>query len=804
MRFKKIISLSLALLTGISVLPVQLFAASSGRDFTTDDSGKPSESTDPWSNSGTSSVISQGDIYYLEKNGSSVYPEKYIFKSDGSDGDGIQTNIKVVQDGKLDTIVPPWEQFYDGLTKKEKEKYILVRDKISITKKDKSGKPLEGIKFQIDKKDVCTTDQDGKCTITFTDNKWGPIDLIEEIPTDKSGKPKYKSKTIKLYRDPGTRFLGEVSGNKLGITYGDLRKYVKDKTGKGEKPSITESESKEIYGQNEKEENVGGMWLKFIDRDQFGKIHVFYVAKKPILKNINWDTIYSAGMVYGWDVIDSHTEKPKKDPEKYTNNGASYKATILEDRGGNNKFIVRLPRGLSNYGDFDTKKHNHQSYNTKDAPYSEWNRTILPLTKQYRIGLYTNNNTCLGPALRDGNDGESYVINDYKIQTARYNWFGDLTLGASNDFIYNSKDIDGVEYQGQWNWAQEHTSGGRSIRGKDGATQGAATSYHGIYNTDGDQFGFRPVLEVAPKEYDGVVFEGEVTGNELGITYNDLRKEAKKKAPDVQIPEVMYSTNAEKIIDQNKYEEVNGGMWLKFTDYKYTRNGRPRVFYVAKKPILKNISWNHIHSAGMVYGWDVINPDTKLPRSNSKKYENNGRPYKAYMKEVNGKKYITRLLQGKTNYGGDVTNQKIYRDNNDNNNSEWNRVILPLVQGYRFGSDTDNSNYSEDLLRQSDGNIDYYLRKYITNTAQYNWFGDLTLGARTKFQYGRQIIDNRGSGTGPNGQNNWTQEYSYLVGSRSRRGKCYGSAGAALSDFGNADYADSTNGFRPVLEPLDN
>ena len=139
MRLKKIISLSLALLTGISVLPMQIFASSSGKWEKTE-----------WNSPETSSVISQGDIYYLEKKGSSVYPEKYKFKADGSDGDGIPTNSqKVMQNGKVGPIVPPWKQFYDGLTEEEKKEYILVRDKITITKKDKSGKPLEGIKFRL-------------------------------------------------------------------------------------------------------------------------------------------------------------------------------------------------------------------------------------------------------------------------------------------------------------------------------------------------------------------------------------------------------------------------------------------------------------------------------------------------------------------------------------------------------------------------------------------------------------------------------------------------------------------------------
>lgn len=803
MRLKKIISLSLALLTGISVLPMQLFAASSGGWEKTEWPGDP----------GTSSVISQGDIYYLEKRGSSVYPEKYKFKADGSDGDGIPTNSQLVmQNGKKGPIVPPWKQFYDGLTDREKKEYILVRDKITITKKDKSGKPLKGIVFQIDKKDVCTTNQDGKCTITFADNKWGPIDLIEIIEKDTNNRPKYKNKTIKLYRDPGTRFLGEVSGNDLGITYKSLR----DKVGKGTIPSIKRSQSEIIYDQNEKEEKVGGIWLKFIDRDQFGKIHVFYVAKRPILKNISWNDIHSAGMVYGWDVISPNTGLPKSNPEKYKNIGQNgtnkdYKATIIQNQKDNNKYIVRLLQGKSNYGD---DVSNLKIYSVGNGNLSsEWDRTILPITKSYRLCRDINKDNYMERVLNE-KDGD-----DYNIQTAQYNWFGDLTLGSYIKFIYHGNTIDnnndGTGQNGQLSWTQEYVSpNNRLSRGRYSTYNGAVYSEGSNPGYRGIGYGFRPVLEVAPKEYDGVVFEGEVTGNELGITYNNLilNKDKTKRFPNAEIPgvSISYKQNADQIINQNLYELANGGIWLKFTDYKYKRKNtetdieEPRTFYVAKKPILKNISWNDIHTAGMVYGWDVIDPHTGSPKLNPKNYTNNDNPYKAHIKKVNGKEYIVRLLQGQTNYGGDVTKNKIYREGNNNNNSEWNRVMLSLVQGYRFGSRTDNRKYAENILRQSDRNSNYFTRKYTNNTAQYNWFGDLTLGAVEKFQYNDKTIDNNNNGTGANGQWNWTQECSYSSSEYSGRGGTIIADSAAWSSSSYADDKLGIRGFRPVLEPLNN
>ena len=816
MGLKKIISLSLALLTGISVIPMQLFAASGGKNFTIDEDGKPIV---PWSNPGTSSVISQGDIYYLEKNGSSVYPEKYTFKADGSDGDGIPTNSQnVMQDGEKKPIVPPWEQFYDGLSEEEKKERILVRDKITLTKKDKNGNPLKDIVFKIDEKEVCKTDEDGKCTIIFTDNKWGPIDLVERPIKYGNDRQKYNDKTIKLYRDPGTRFLGEVTGKKLGIEYGYLREEVINKASKNVKseitnPSIKRSQSELIYDQNKYEEDNGGIWLKFIDRDQFGKIHVFYIAKKPILNHIYWSDIYKAGMVYGWDIIDPHTKKPRANLTQSDVKALKYYTPTIKIINSN-KYIIRLPRGISNYGDSTTKERGY--YYNDNAQNSEWNRTMVAITKQYRGQVNS-----MEQALRDGNSGSEIVVegnsgigwveNDYKNQTARYNWFGDLTLGAERTFIYNNNDVINVMGQGQWSLMQEYTDPGfRYVRGSFTLSGGAAELSARYPYSRYSSFGFRPVLEVVPKEYDGVVFEGEVTGNELGITYQSLRNEIKERTGEIFSMPSIRRTQSQLIYDLNKYEKVNGGIWLKFTDYKYKRKNtetdieEPRTFYVAKKPILKNISWNDIHSAGMVYGWDVINPDTGFPKSDPENYQNNGNSYKACTKKVSGKKYIVRLLQGKTNYGGDVTKNKIYEYENDNNNSEWNRVILPLVQGYRFGSGINNNNYAEDILRKSDGNINYYSRKYTNNTAQYNWFGDLTLGAWDKFQYGGKTIDNSDNGTGSNGQWNWTQEYANSSGFRSIRGHGNSGSGAAYSYWGYVNDSDSSMGFRPVLEPLNN
>lgn len=296
--------------------------------------------------------------------------------------------------------------------------------------------------------------------------------------------------------------------------------------------------------------------------------------------------------------------------------------------------------------------------------------------------------------------------------------------------------------------------------------------------------------------YDGVCFEGEVEGNSL-MTYENLIKELGiTEGEKPSIPRAGY----EEIYDKNAEEMSKGGIWLKFTDSKYTREGEPRTYYVMKKPARRGVSWSELYSVGAVYGWDVIDESTGLPKSNSEKYRYINQDYKAKMLTINGEKYIVRLLQGKTNYGGDVINTKIWSNNSENANSEWNRTMLPITKGYRFGSNTFDNNYAEQALR--DGNTaDYSKRSYKVQSAQYNWFGDLTLGALSDFVYNGKNM----SAIGLNREAfyNWTQEYAYNSSQHSLRGGIYdniGAAGSTAFSSNNDNYAH-LSGARLVLEP---
>lgn len=299
--------------------------------------------------------------------------------------------------------------------------------------------------------------------------------------------------------------------------------------------------------------------------------------------------------------------------------------------------------------------------------------------------------------------------------------------------------------------------------------------------------------------YDGMQFCGEIEGNSL-ISHEDLVSQlnASIDGKKPSLPEPADEVDEyENIRKKNVEEESKGGIWLKFVDYKYTRDGKPRTFYVMKKPIRKDVSWNALFKAGAVYGWDVIKKDGSI--NTDLGVDSN---YKPCIKTINGQQYIVRLLRGVSNYGDSVrykTGNKYYQDT-DAPNSEWNRTILPITQGYRFGSSTFNNNYAEQALRDGD-TVDYSKRNYNVQLANYNWFSDLTLGAEQDWTYNNNSYT--GLDSNYQGQNSWAQEFCYDSSIRSVRGVDDVGYGAAYSDDDYSSKGNSWRGVRLVLEPYD-
>lgn len=331
---------------------------------------------------------------------------------------------------------------------------------------DEDGNAVYDVIYYVDEKFINTKDA------AFYKDAY--INWLSKADDDKTylimGKDGYKVKAIgiKVSCYDGVCFFGEVKGNDL-ITYDSLcdKTNLADKGSKFNLPDASQLSDgqKLIKKQYDNEMRNGGMWLKFIDykyKDKQGKPRTFYVAKKPIKGALSWCDLYDAGVVYD----DSYSE-------------SGYNAKEIDVNG--DRYRVRLLRGESNYGD-------NPMINNKDvhSPY-EWDRVMLPIIDQYR---------------------EKYYDPEYDVTTWHYNWFGDLTLGATYTNVtyqYKNVTVNGWEkYYGQRNWMQESEKNDTTIydmssiiRGGEQVPMKAKFMYRATANVAWmDIIGWRPVLEL--------------------------------------------------------------------------------------------------------------------------------------------------------------------------------------------------------------------------------------------------------------------------------------------------------------------
>ena len=324
-------------------------------------------------------------------------------------------------------------------------------------------------------------------------------------------------------------FEGEVDGDKF-ITYNKLLSEItgiaedviqtkEGKTDDDNRLKYTRKIADKEVGVNignvlEKgnDKGTGGNWLKIYDARE-GK--TLYVAKKPLTNNVSWNRLYKAGVVYSPDVLNIEEENGqlvgKRNSNKLSaivgsNEGEikniEYRGKIIKINGRN--YIVRLLKAYNvDKNDGDPNKLGNTNYTKLETlEHSEWNRYILPLVKDYRYGSSSTNN--IEQELKDGgNEGYLGESKNFKIQSATYNWFGDLTLGTySNSYPYQYRGKDGkiFGYYGQLSWMQEYAESYsyRAYRGYDGTNSGAACSYSYDSDNVNTGMGFRPVLEEIP------------------------------------------------------------------------------------------------------------------------------------------------------------------------------------------------------------------------------------------------------------------------------------------------------------------
>lgn len=430
-------------------------------------------------------------------------------------------------------ILPPGEQFWDGLSDDEKKDTILIAPKnkkdengniiyneyedFVIKKVDKNGKPIPNIRFcigyshnsstQCDEEyhkankyspnDIMqtryfwVTDKNGVLRIPYNELPLYQHTLIEkELTTNTHQYNKYQEvkkedeklskKKVNIYVDPGTRFLGEVPEKEF-ITYGKLIDSI--------------SQQGLNLGYEYSSWNSG--WLKFYDAREDKTL---YIAKTPVLYGVSWVNLYKAGVIFGPEVLHINKEKNKLigeiDFEKLSQFGGyydksllrgNYRGTILQINGKN--YVVRLLRGhntTNNKGDsnyYDIENYLDES-DKKNK--SEWNRYILPIIKDYRYGRASLGYLERALQIHAGKD------DDFKIQVAQYNWFEDMNAGK----IDNKNKYYTLTAKGQENWMQEYgTRDARLIKGSGETDFGASGEEETIPQKDFKFLGFRPVLE---------------------------------------------------------------------------------------------------------------------------------------------------------------------------------------------------------------------------------------------------------------------------------------------------------------------
>lgn len=266
--------------------------------------------------------------------------------------------------------------------------------------------------------------------------------------------------------------------------------------------------------------------------------------------------------------------------------------------------------------------------------------------------------------------------------------------------------------------------------------------------------------------YDGITFLGEVNGTDF-ITYENLISEIGGNIGDPIEP----------------VDAKTGGNWLEFTDSKYTLNGKTRHFFVAKNPVTCNVSYLDLFMARCIYGLDAVFKNGKVRKS-----ANISSKYRAKFIEADGKKYIVRLLKGKRNFSPNGPKDTVYK-NWSCRDSEWNRVMLPIIKAYRFGVKSyDDSVYMQGELSNGEG-LDFGKRNYNIELANYNWFSDLNVYSEKDGVY--------------LGIENWCEEMMNSQLDKTLRGVGDKEIGAVSSGYGRHILRRKNVGFRPVLELVD-
>lgn len=276
----------------------------------------------------------------------------------------------------------------------------------------------------------------------------------------------------------------------------------------------------------------------------------------------------------------------------------------------------------------------------------------------------------------------------------------------------------------------------------------------------------------------GVRFLGEMTPDKMKVT--SINQDGKEKTLDSS---KNVNQELQSLVDSNHGNFNSGTNWLVFND-----NGKEKL--VSKKPLKYGISWNSLYNAGVVFDEDGVKNANfehdyyKNPSNGYKINDTNPDHYKPTYVTVNNKKYIVRLMRGYNEKMG-INNHPTWSLSSTNHynaikGSEWNRLILPLIDSTkgRYGSSTKK-----------------FVEDNMPTLANYSWWIDFGGNNNSSGNYSK----GRSYGTW-----RWMQETGY-DGSKWRalRGYISSSCGAADAHDNNPGSNNSSLGWLAVLERVD-
>lgn len=295
----------------------------------------------------------------------------------------------------------------------------------------------------------------------------------------------------------------------------------------------------------------------------------------------------------------------------------------------------------------------------------------------------------------------------------------------------------------------------------------------------------------------GVRFLGEIASEDMKVTSINQNGTERTLDPNKNVNQELQKLTSAGL----SFNDTTN--WLVFND-----NGKEKL--IAKKPLKWDISWICLYKAGVVFGQEGIDDLINANFSNTFYYDSDmgkdsgkgkGTPktYKPTYVTVNNKKYIVRLMRA-YNERVDINNHpewNYWRWNdtdhyNATKGSEWNRLILPLIDPM---GDDNNTGYAKGTNGRYGSNTNGFIEKNMPTLANYSWWRDF--GGNS---YRSGIYDKGNS----YGSSRWMQETGY-DGSKSRasRGIDYGNRGAGNVGFGSPSNTNFRHSWQPVLERIE-